>query len=233
LAGVGGRAGDWVAEAGRLLANLGFTLYHASPDLPRGGADLLVALREVPALTHFDPELVEYWVAREGRGRPARLERSSRLPLTVEFEWGAIRIIDRLGVENQFLSFGGELRAQELERATAVVRFRSPAPIFRWAGHSQGVDPLTDEVGAFFGRLMVPVDFEPGAESRIAEAPPLVLYAACVADVRERFGHRRGGLAQEPEPARWARAEAARLERDAPEAWRAAPALRHALGLAG
>ena len=55
-------------SASRLLANWGFL---AEPDLPDrpGPAWLLVAIRPVPTLRHFDPELVEYWVSEKGRGR--------------------------------------------------------------------------------------------------------------------------------------------------------------------
>ena len=59
----------------------------------------------------------------------------------------------------------------------AYAAFTSRAPIVRWAGHSQGMDPIADEVGAFFARLMVPVDYQPEAEARVAEAGPEALYA--------------------------------------------------------
>jgi hypothetical protein len=70
-----------LAEAAARLADLGFL---ASPDLPDrpGPAFLLVALRDRATLRHYDPEIVEYWVTREGRGTrqasPARRACPSR-----------------------------------------------------------------------------------------------------------------------------------------------------------
>jgi hypothetical protein len=96
----------------------------------------------------------------------------------------------------------------------------SKAPIVRWAGHSQGVDPLVDEIGAFFARLMVPIDFQPEAETMIAQADPETLYAVFLHDAANRF--RPGGHLRDEYPDVAARLghEARRLERDNPTAWR-------------
>lgn len=50
-------------DAARRLAHWGFL---AEPDLPDrpGPAYLLVALRDIPSFQHYDPELVDYWVAQ-------------------------------------------------------------------------------------------------------------------------------------------------------------------------
>jgi hypothetical protein len=89
--------------------------------------------------------------------------------------------------------------------------FTSRAPIVRWAGHSQGVDPLVDEIGAFFARLMVPVDYQEGAEARIAEADPEALYAVFLGHSLARIRRSTRLRDADPEVATWVRHEANRL----------------------
>ena len=121
-----------------------------------------------------------------GAGLP-RLDRQARLPLDSSYAWGRISVSDRLGVGNGFISFGGQVRAALAGDGTAYVSFTSPAPILRVSGHSQGVDPLAAEAGAFFARIKIPIDFVPGTETLIAEASPLALYSAFVQTIRERM----------------------------------------------
>ena len=221
----------WSAEAGRLLASLGFLVVGDDRPVGQSQAFLLASLRDAPTLHHFDPEEISYWVAEQGRGRRARIDRESPAAAESRFSWGLVRLADRLGVRNEFLSFGGVLRTQR-DGASLLVAFSSPAPILRLAGHSQGLDPLSPEVGSFFGRLKVPIDFVPGAESRIAAAPPGSLYAAFVQDLRERFGQSEALRNAHQGFATWAPREAARLEAAAPSDWRAGLELRQELGLA-
>ena len=58
-------------------------------------------------------------------------------------------------------------------------------------GHSQATDPLASEVGAFFARIKVPIDFVPGAEGMVAKATTRTLYCAFIQNVRERLGEAR------------------------------------------
>jgi hypothetical protein len=221
----------WAPRSARLLENLGFTLDHEASDLPRGGADLHVALRDRPTLRHFDPEVIAYWVERSGRGRHAYLDRAGTFPHRESFEWGDVRIADRLGETNRYLVFGGEVSAAEVDESLVVVRFRSSAPILRAGGHSQGVDPLEPDVGAFFGRVMIPVDFTGGAEEKLAAIDPAGLYAAFVADTERRLGGGRRGVVS---PAlEHVRREATRLRAELPAAWAAGMDLLRSLGLAG
>lgn len=221
----------WAAESGALLADLGFSLVNGDdPDAP-GRANLLIALRSVPTRRHFDPERVSCWRFEHERSHLVAIDRSSAIDGERRFSWGRIRIVDRLQVENDFLAFGGIVRVVDLDAATRVVQFHAPAPILRWAGHSQGLDSLTDEVGAFFGRLMIPIDFRPGAEALVGQANPDVLYAAFVQDAWRRFAATQSEREAEPELAIWARREGHRLEAAMPEAVAAARRLRIELGL--
>jgi hypothetical protein len=221
----------WLPAAGRLLADLGFSLIQSDRPAAPGGANLLVALRATPTLRHFDPDVITHWTSVEGRGRGARLDRETPLPLERQVAWGNVRVIDRLGIDNRFLTFGGTLRAVALDPVETVVALRSPAPIARWAGHSQGLDPLAAEIGAFFGRLMVPVDFTPGAEARLAATPPLVLYAAFVRHGHERHAASAPFRRAEDALSRWISAEAARLAAHDPGAWAAGADLIAELGI--
>ncbi len=211
------------------LADFGFL---ADPDLPNrpGPAYLSVALRDHPTLRHYDPESVEYWVSSNGRGTKAMLTYQSRMPMAADFSWGPIRIVDRLSVTNEYLTFGGRLSAADVGGVTVAV-FRSPAPLLRRGGHSQGWDEGAQDLGAFFARLLIAVDYAPGFEAVIAHADPVARYAAFVIDVGERY--RRGASLRAANPAFWRlmRIEEQRLEHEHGDAWAAGRALRVAAGL--
>ncbi len=222
---------DWRAEAAVDLAHLGFELRDGLLPGTTPGPRLLVALRDVPTLEHFDPEEVTYWEVHLGRGRLATLNRRTMAPRTDPFSWGRIQIADRIPETNQFLTFGGTLLVDAVDDHQLLAAYVSRAPIVRWAGHSQGVDPLVDQVGAFFARLMVPIDFQPEAETHIAQADPEALYAVFLHDAARRF--RPGGHLRDEYPEVAARLghEAHRLQHDNPTAWRAGDDLLASLEL--
>jgi hypothetical protein len=220
----------WAGWAGRILDNLGFCLVEAD-ETKDDTNHVLVALRPMPTLRHFDPEQIDYWVTEAGRGRSATLDRETRCPLDGKYSWGRITITDRLGVSNQFLSFGGALRAERTAEGTILVGFSSLAPIPRWSGHSQGLDQLTDDVGAFFARMMVPIDFVPGAEEQISAAAPRTLYCAFLQHAGERLNQARTLREASRWLAQYAARESRRMEAVSPDDWRAALELRRRLGL--
>jgi hypothetical protein len=171
--------------AAALLADLGFLSRCDLPDRP-GPAYLLVALRPRPTLRHYDPEAVSYWMSRADRGVCERLTRATPTPLRRPFSWGLIRMVDRLQVTNEHLTFGGELVADTVGDDVIGV-FTSPAPILRRGGHSQGWDEGAAAVGAFFGRWMLAIDYSPGFEGRAARATPVARYAAFLQDSISRY----------------------------------------------
>jgi hypothetical protein len=166
------------------LADWGF-LAHA--DLPdgEGAAYLLVGLRETPSLRHFDPEQVAVWVSRGSRGTRISIDRTTR-PLDSQYSWGTVTITDRLDITNEYVTCGGHLVVAPADGMTVVI-LSSPAPILRRGGHSQGWDQAAVDLAAFFGRLMIAVDYVPGFETRMSEAGPLARYAAFIADSLARF----------------------------------------------
>ena len=207
-ADVAGRMGRW-----------GFLAHPDLPDTP-GPAFLLVALRPAPTMQHYDPEAVDYWATHGGRGERRTLTRESAMPRSEDFSWGLIRLVDRLNVTNEYLTFGGHLDAATIDDIV-VAAFASPAPLLRRGGHSQGWDAGADAVGAFFGRLMVAVDFTPGFENLLGEASPLTRYAAFVIDAAKRRLTAPASR-QDDELDRLLRSEATRLQTTAPTDWEAA-----------
>src|SRR5215207_10670015 len=167
-------------DAARRIRHWGFLAHPDLPDGP-GPAFLLVALRPAPTLQHYDPEGIDYWVTERDRGERRTVTHGTPMPQSEDFAWGLIRLVDRLGVSNEYLTFGGHLDAVSVDDLV-VAAFVSPAPLLRLGGHSQGLDPGADAVGAFFGRLMVAVDFTPGFEATFAAADPLIRYAAFIRD---------------------------------------------------
>ena len=221
---------SWAERVGHILENLGFCL--VEPDLTTGDTShLLVALRPQPTLQHFDPEQIDYWQTEGARGKQAVLDREIPCPIDGKYSWGRIAITDRLGVSNQFLSFGGGLRVEMAANSAILVDFGSFAPILRWSGHSQGADPLTGEVGAFFARMKVPIDFVPGAEPLVSSASPRTLYCAFLQHARERLVQARSARESNRWLADYAARESVRMETVAPDNWKAALALRRQLGL--
>jgi hypothetical protein len=213
------------ARAAPLLADLGFLASSDLPDRP-GPAYLLVALRSSPTLHHYDPELVEYWVSEAGRGVRRTLTRAVSLPVDEAFSWGLVRITDRLHVTNEYLTFGGRVRAAWVEDE-AIVVFDSPAPLLRRGGHSQGWDRGAEALGAYFGRFLTAVDYAPGYESLVASATPVARYAAFIADATDRY--RSSPTLREAQADLWTllQGEERRLREQQAEDWIAGHVLRH------
>ena len=208
------------ADASRALAQLGFLVRSDLPDGP-GPAFLLVALRDRPTLSHYDPEVVEFWTARDGIGRREQLSRTTPLPIDDRpFAWGEIRIVDRLHVANEYLTFGGALSAARIDGVTVAV-FASNAPLLRSGGHSQGWDEAAENVGAFFGRVRLAADYVAGFEARFGTLRPEARYGAFIADLSDRY--RAEPRLREVQPRLWAlaRSEEHRLETSCPSDLRA------------
>ena len=203
--------------ASGLLSHLGFLAGPDMPDRP-GPAYLLVALRDEPTLCHYDPERIEYWVTRNGRGTRQTMSRTTRMPLDLTFSWGMIKLFDRLSVTNEYLTFGGHLSAAEVDGTTTAV-FTSSVPLLRRGGHSQIWDAGTDELAAFFARLVAVVDVDPELEPRLAAADQFARYAAFLGEVVGRY--RQSPDLRDINPHVWTllRNEESLMRREHPEAW--------------
>jgi hypothetical protein len=149
------------------------------------------------------------------------ITRATPVPRHEPFSWGTIRAVDRVEAFNSFLTFGGDVTVAALDADTTIVVFDSPAPIVRSTGHSQAVDPLTGEVGAFFARIKVPIDFSPGVEQRIAALSPRALQGAMLAALQRRYAHAEALREAHPTVAAWASREAHRMLLEHPADWEA------------
>ncbi|MEO8571842.1 MAG: hypothetical protein ABI553_09090, partial [Chloroflexota bacterium] len=147
------------------------------------------------------------------------------VPIETDFSWGLIRIIDRLHVTNEYLTFGGRLSTASID-GTLIAVFTSPAPILRRGGHSQGWDPGADRIGAYFSRFLAAVDFAPGFEGQAAAAEPVTRYAAFLADTLARY--RSSPAVREAQPDIWTliQAEERRMRATHPADWTAGEILR-------
>ena len=203
------------STAARLLRDWGFLVQRNAPDR-NSPAYLLVALRERPTLRHFDPEVVRFWEMRSGRGSQVTLDRRLALPFSRPFAWGRIDIEDRLGVTNEYLTFGGRLLGARVDGASVLV-FESPVPILRRGGHSQGWDRGADQLAAFFARLKVAVDYVPGFERELGAASPETCYVAFITDALGRYQHSEALRSSEPELWRMVRGACSRLRTTQPD----------------
>ncbi len=204
--------------ASELLADWGFL---ADPDLPNhpGPAHLLAAIRAKPTLRHYDPELVEYWITGDkGQGVRETITFASRLPRSVTFSWGQIAVIDRKGVANRYLTFGGSLRAERVDGEVICV-FESPAPLLRRGGHSQGWDIGAYSVSGFFGRFRAAAGYEHEFEELAAATDPVTRYAAFVNEFVARY--RSSEYLRDHYPKLWLIMlnEEKRLRREHPNEW--------------
>lgn len=203
--------------ASELLSELGF-LHVPGPPLSASRAYLLVAIRRQPTLRHFDPERIDYWQTIDGRGAISSLESSSRPAAETSFAWGGIRLVDRLNVTNDYVSFGGVLAVARAPSALVAV-FSSPAPILARGGHSQGWDPIAEEVCGYLGRLRAAAGRSRTLEQRLAATAPLALYSAFVGEALARFEAADRLVPWRPATLALLRAQARRLRNDAADDW--------------
>ncbi len=213
-----------------LLDEIGFLLVPGAP-FARGHAYLLVALRSAPTLDHFDPERVDYWTNLGGRGMAASLDWPSHAADTQDFSWGLIRVVDRLNVSNEFVSFGGKLEVDRVQDVKVAV-FSSEAPILARGGHSQDWELGSQEIYAYLGRLRAAADPRATLEQRLAAMSPVARYAAFVAESVETIaaGERRADW-------RWPSRlvlldERRRLKEQYPAEWSTGDGLAHELNAA-
>jgi hypothetical protein len=176
-----------VDDAARLMSDFGFVAFR-TPSSGEAIPDscVMAILRRTPTLRHFDPEVATFWAFSDGHGRLESIDQSTPMPFAGGFSWGRIQLIDRLGEQNGFVGFGGQLSADPVGTDARIVIFASPAPIVRLRGHSQHEDRLSQEILAFFGRLTPRLWATSGGERLVAAASPSALYAAFLLDAHDR-----------------------------------------------
>jgi hypothetical protein len=190
---------------------------------------LLVALRPQPTLAHFDPETIDYWTSDGSADTLPKLDREARFPLTSDYAWGRVTITDRLNVKNEFLSFGGALRAQMAPDATVLAGLQ----LARADPALERPQPGLGSAGRRGGRLLRP-DQGPdrlrprrrGARLQGGPAGPLLRLHP---GVRERLTQAQALREANRWLAEWSSRESQRMESVAGDQWRAATELRRQL----
>ncbi|MFN8619437.1 MAG: hypothetical protein U0869_01660 [Chloroflexota bacterium] len=216
--------------AAPMLQHWGFLAHSDLPDR-EGPSYLLVSIRPKPTLEHYDPEEMTYWVTDNGRGAPAVLSRTSKLPVDAQTTWGMVRVTDRLRVTNEWLSFGGQLRVETIDDAMVAV-LTSSAPLLRRGGHSQGWDVGAPSVGAFFAKVRAAAGFDHRFEAAEAAADPLARYACFVAEQVRRYRHSEVLQGLDPDLWHLMQHEEHRMKTVHPDAWDSGVALLRALDAA-
>ena len=167
-----------IDDAAGLMADLGFVAFRTPPGAVVTDSCLMAMIRDAPTRRHFDPETVRCWITRDGHGQTEQLDRDSSTPISHPFSWGRIRLVDRLGARNSFVTFGGWLTGERVGADALLVIFRSQAPILRLPGHSQQSDRLSDDALSFFGRLIPRLWSNPAHEVVVGSVAPEDLYGA-------------------------------------------------------
>ncbi len=215
-------------EAASVMGDLGFLVVPGMPGR-HSTAYLLVAIRGRPTLAHYDPESVLYWTHAGVHDGPAVFDKSVPLPIDVPFSWGTLRVTDRLGVANEYLTFGGHLTAERVDGVRIAV-FATPGPMIRRGGHSQGWDPGSAHLAAYFGRLRACLGRDPDLDARVTAMHPLARYAGYLASAISGFAEMPAVSRDRHAELHHLRAEADRLHRDHPDDWVAGNRLLEALG---
>ena len=216
--------------AAGMLQHWGF-LAHADVSGQEGPSFLLVAIRPRPTLDHYDPERIDFWVTERGQGIPATMDGLSQMPVDDSTTWGMIRVVDRLRVTNEWLSFGGRLTAEKVDGAVIAV-FTSSAPLLRRGGHSQGWDKAAPSVAAFFAKVRAAAGVDHPFEVLEAAADPLARYSCFVADFARRYRHSEMLRKLDPELWQVVGHEERRMRDHDPLAWQAGGRLLDALDAA-
>lgn len=214
-------------DAALVMGDLGFLVVPGVPGRD-STAYLLIAIRNHPTLAHYDPETVLYWAHEGLHDGPVAFDRLAPLPLEAPFSWGTIRVTDRLGVANEYLTFGGRLAADLVDGARIAV-FATEAPMIRRGGHSQGWDPGSAHLAAYFGRLRACLGRDPGLDARVTAMTPRARYAAYLAGAISGFAEAPALSADRHAELGHLRSEAERLHRTHPDDWLAGVRLLEAL----
>jgi hypothetical protein len=219
-----------LGSAARLMDAVGFAVFRTPPAVSLPDSCLMVVLHDTPTGRHFDADRVSFWSFEEGHGQLAELDRSMQVPFSTTYSWGRIRMVDRFGARNSFVSFGGTLTGELVGNGARLLIFRSPATIFRLAGHSQRQDRLAEEAIAFFAEL-IPHLWADGGERMIAAMSPRELYAAFLLHLQTRVSRSRQLRDVLADDERALRRELALLTTFAPDCLRAGERLLQTIDL--
>ena len=152
------------------------------------------------------------------------------MPIERTFSWGPVHIADRLGVANEFLTFGGRLTAAHVD-GTRIAVLATPGPMIRRGGHSQGWEPGSAHLAGWFARLRALLGRDAQLDADVTGMSPLARYSAYLAGAIDGFAETPALSRDRHNELAHMRAEAARLRRDRPTEWAAGQRLLGAVAV--
>jgi len=164
--------------------------YPHAPGYPRLG----VLLRQSPSLKHFDPETVQFTIARR-KEHLGILDLFHPWPYGVDYQVcsGPIILVDRYGKTVEAFSFGGKLRISSGVYIT-VCLLESPAPILDITPSDPTLLSFVEEIQIILAARRA--DWLPKTEEyerRLIAVDPMTLYMACLQALKnklEQFPHK-------------------------------------------
>jgi hypothetical protein len=172
----------------KLTSHFGYIFYPSEQHNRPGHPRLDVFIHPKPTYEHFDPEEVSLTVVQA---------RDSCENLGVVHPWnaktdyqvfpGLITVRDRLHQTISAFTFGADLHIHSDENLTAC-EFTSMVPILSFHIPETLDFILAQEVEILLAELRARwIDHLDLMESRLAQAPPIALYATCLDILREKF----------------------------------------------
>lgn len=164
--------------------------YPHAPGYPRLG----VLLRQDPSLKHFDPEKVQFTIARH-KNQLSLLEVFHPWPYGTDYQVcsGPIIMVDRFGKNAEAFSFGGRLRISSGEYTT-VCLLESQAPILDSTPSDPTLLSFVEEIQIILAERRAEwLPKRDEYEERLIALDPMTLYLACLQalkDKLEQFPHK-------------------------------------------
>jgi hypothetical protein len=172
----------------RLNSHFGYLFYPSEQHNRPGHPRLDVYIHPKPTYEHFDPEQVSLTVVQARQGcETLGIVHPWNAQTDYQVFPGLITVRDRLHQTISAFTFGADLHIRSNENLTAC-EFTSTAPILSFHIPETLDFILAQEVEILLAELRARwIEHPDLMESRLAEAPPTALYAACLNILREKF----------------------------------------------
>ncbi len=176
-----------------LMRDWGFYLLPKSHQDSPGYQGLIVAIREKPSQSHFNPEVVRLQIGLSGA--PGQKWETLRLnPLfhgNRPMYPGFITLLDNAGRQQQFFTFGGSIEVTQQDGET-IYLLRSPAPILLIGNPVIEVEEVSEAFAEGFHTMLAQAHAwwkldDQGFADRLMQTDPMQLYLACVSDLLAKY----------------------------------------------
>lgn len=175
------------------LENLGYALLPKSHKESPGYSGLLVAIRQVPTNSHYDPESIDVWIRdRNNLASQVNFTLHSSCIESVHVCPGIVILTDRRNKRVDFFTFGGHLKTVT-EPDKRIYHLHSPAPIL---GIFNDLDSFSDQLAFEIEGLLAQLHAlwarnDEGYARKMAKVDPTQFYLASLQEIIERYEHNR------------------------------------------